>query len=181
MVDAATFRTVQPHYTAAPIFIDGHDPLPMRSGHMVREGDHVVLPEIPDEVFERHVASGHGPLADVKGYEAKLARLGDGEGLDGFHNVLIAAVASYCTGIGADLDRDTLKTDLQQRINEAPQYDHRDTSRYRSDRYLDDIISSALRRFGQKEKTQSRIAPTYPAGKHLPISNAREAVNQQAD
>ena len=45
-IDTAVFNTVQPLYVARPIFVDGPDPLPLRSGLLVGDSDAVAVPEI---------------------------------------------------------------------------------------------------------------------------------------
>lgn len=47
IIDPTIFTTVQPHYTAKPIFQDIEDPLPHRSGFLMGETDTVVVPNIP--------------------------------------------------------------------------------------------------------------------------------------
>jgi putative DNA primase/helicase len=87
-------------------------------------------------------ANGQG---GVRGFEGNLARLGDGDGLDGFHNPLRSAVASYVTTHGGGFDRAALKVLLREAVAHAPMSEHRDRS---SDRYLDALIESAARKYG---------------------------------
>ena len=48
-VDDAIFRTVQPHYTARPKFIDMDDPIgPDRSGFVKRKKDNVLVPKVSE-------------------------------------------------------------------------------------------------------------------------------------
>jgi putative DNA primase/helicase len=83
---------------------------------------------------------------NVRGYESNLARLGDGEGLDGFHKPLCSAAASYAATHGAGFDRAALKALFLEAIKRAPKSKHRD--HLNTDRYLDALIESAVRKFG---------------------------------
>jgi hypothetical protein len=84
------------------------------------------------------------------GFEAHLARMGDGDGLDGFNGPLCSATAAYALQHGGGLDRDALKTLLRGAIVRAPKGPERDVSRYLSDAYLDTTIASAIEKFGDK-------------------------------
>jgi hypothetical protein len=87
----------------------------------------------------------------VRGFEANLALLGDGPGLDGFNNPLGSATASYAAIHGVDLDREVLKARLREAINKAPKKPERlvaEIERYLSDDYLDKRIESAIKKFG---------------------------------
>lgn len=85
------------------------------------------------------------------GFEAILSKIGDGDGLDGFNHPLIRAAASYVTlHHGHPLDGEQLKAKLREAINNAPKKPTRKAevvARYLSDKYLDDIITSAQRKF----------------------------------
>jgi hypothetical protein len=108
-------------------------------------------------------AAGYdGGLSECRGFEAKLARLGDGDGLDGFHRPLTAAIASYCaTHRRGGTDPVALKARLRQAILEAPKAPgRRDDAGYMSDGYLDGAITSALARFGDVRPEPPRFDPT---------------------
>ena len=84
-------------------------------------------------------------------FESHLESLGDGDGLQGFNNPLTRATASYAYHHGADFDREALKAKLREAINAAPKKSARkvgDIERYLSDKYLDDIIASAIKKYG---------------------------------
>ena len=160
-VDRAVFRTVQVHYIAAPIFAGGiTDHLPKRIGLVELDEDMVSLPVLPQEVVAAaHRSIGQGPTGSVHGIENKLKLIGDGDGLGGFHLVLIAAVSSYVYGkYECEIDIGWLKARLRRAINEAPKRAGRDVSNYLSDSYLDQNISSAVSKFCQVVTT-----PLYPA------------------
>jgi hypothetical protein len=83
--------------------------------------------------------------------EVHLASIGDGDFLEGFNNPLSKAAASYAYHHGAECDRAVLKEKLREAINAAPKKATRkadDITRYLSDKYLDDIIASAVKKYG---------------------------------
>jgi hypothetical protein len=157
-IDVAIFRTVQPHYTAAPIFERMRDPLPRRSGLHVGLSDTVEFPRVELQPQWRPVSTYAGGLdSDAVGFEAKLRQIGDPPGNPngrGFHLPLLAATASYVGAHGRDgTDVCALKERLRQAILAAPKRAGRDQDidRYLSDEYLDDIISGAVEKFGDRD------------------------------
>jgi Family of unknown function (DUF5906) len=92
-----------------------------------------------------------GTIHQAKGFEAHLARMGDGNGLDGFDKPLCSASSSYARTNGASLDRDVLKAKLRTAIERAPKAPDRnpdDITRYLGDGFLDALIASAIEKFG---------------------------------
>lgn len=90
---------------------------------------------------------------NVKGFEAILAEIGDNENQKGFNDPLTRAVSNY-VGLhnGNTFDHDKLKTILRKAIYDAPKKSSRpqaDIHRYLSEKYLNDIIQSAIRKFAQ--------------------------------
>ena len=161
-IDAAVFRTVQPLYVARPIFIGGNDPLPRRSGLLTGDYDVVVVPDIDLNVATKSCPSGVAyELNAAVGFENKLALLGDGDGLEGFHLPITSAIASYVSEHGADFDTEALKDDLRQRIDAAPKNPGRGAKieHYKSDYYLDPSIQGAFVRFGAPKM----VPPLYQA------------------
>jgi energy-coupling factor transporter ATP-binding protein EcfA2 len=98
------------------------------------------------------------PKVDDKraaGFKTKLALIGDGPGQEGFHETIGAAAASYVATYGKDCDRDGLKALLRKAIEDAPKKAGRDEDirKYLSDRYLDPVIESAVRKgFGDRKR-----------------------------
>jgi hypothetical protein len=93
-----------------------------------------------------------------RGFEVILAELGDAPGLKGFHRVLISATSSYAATHPDDFDRKVLKDILLEAINAAPKNKTavraKNIQRYISDAYLDDLIKTAIRKFGQNAQEQ---------------------------
>lgn len=102
------------------------------------------------EEDELHTAGNAQFTSAARGFAEHLARIGDGENLDGFNYPLIKATAAYAHANGAGLDREELKGLLRAAINAAPKKKTRkpaDIARFLSDKYLDGIIESAIRKF----------------------------------
>lgn len=126
-VDVSLFRTVQPHWTAAPIFEDVRDPLPRRSGLWCGLEDAVDFPPVevrPRRSCTNGEAAGAGlRLGEARGFEAKLALLGDrdGYGRPGFHRVLLSATSSHAATHGrARTDVAALRARIREAIEAAP-------------------------------------------------------------
>lgn len=84
------------------------------------------------------------------GFDAILGELGDGDGLNGFNGPLTRAAASYVKVYFENLDKEKLKTILRDAIGKAPKKNTRDPQsikRYTGDKYLDDIIKSAIKKY----------------------------------
>jgi hypothetical protein len=95
---------------------------------------------------EQYGSGGHG-------YEAYLAKMGDGPGLEGFNIPLCQASASYVAQHSADFDHETLKEMLRQAINDAPKAPDRkpsDIRRYCGNRYLNTLIKTAIKKYGTR-------------------------------
>lgn len=95
-VDCTPFNAVQPHFIAAPVIEGGPDPIPRRTGWRRGTEKVVTLPLlIPNWRPSRPTATDSmvggfpGSIADV------LAKLGHGEGRQGFHAPLRAATLRY--------------------------------------------------------------------------------------
>jgi predicted P-loop ATPase len=84
-------------------------------------------------------------------FETNLKTIGDGEGLLGFNEPLTKATASYAYHNGSDFDVGILKGKLRTAITAAPKKHTRkaaDIERYLGDEYLDQIIASAVKKYG---------------------------------
>ena len=156
-IDTALFTPTQPHYTGTPIFQRGLvDPLRRRSGLWRGLWDDVEFPEVEfPEPSEPGSSGGGSPLSDVHGFGGKLALLGDGAGLRGFHAVLRDSVASWAGSLSIDdatSQQEALKAWLRDAIDAAPKNPGRPSSeiqRYKSNKYLDDIIGGAIDKFSR--------------------------------
>jgi hypothetical protein len=199
-IDVAIFRTVQPHYTAAPIFIGMHDPLPRRSGLHIGLEDEVEFPAVELRAQARAASGFTGGFKFTGGFEARLMHLGDRPGNpfgSGFHLVLLSATASYVGLHGRDgTDVEALKARLREAILAAPWKKDRDPQeidRYLSDEYLDDIILGAIEKFGDGDRdaddaegegdrasqqpVSHRLPPYYPA----PTEPREQALERQGN
>jgi hypothetical protein len=191
-IDRSLFNEVQPHYTAAPIFEAGvRDPLPRRSGLRIGLEDAVQL-VVPEPARRRappgSTGAGEG-LGAAAGFEAKLALLGNGEGLAGFYEPLLTAVWAYVREHGVDgTDGEALKARLREAIDAAPRRPGRDEdiARYMSDRFLDDLIVGALDKLGQAraeaeaDALATAMPPHWPNAP-LPLPEAVELLDRTVD
>ena len=179
-VDVSVCSTVQPHYTAAPIFTNSRDPLPRRMGLMERERDEVCLPPIDFaelKVTAKAAGAGWGLLQDAVGFEEKLALVGDGDGLCGFHEPIRDAVMAYVRRARVTMvDSEALKRRIRQQIAAAPKGPGRDVSGYMSDYYLDASIEGAIRR-----KNSSLIATDEQRIERHTLEQAGRLIGQAVD
>ncbi len=92
-------------------------------------------------------ANGKG---HAHGFAEHLALLGDGDGLNGFTAPLCSATAAYAAMHGSGLDRDVFKALLRDAISGAPKNPDRKNieNHYLTDKYLDNLIASAVRKYG---------------------------------
>jgi putative DNA primase/helicase len=176
-LDRSLFRLVQPHYTAAPIFEDGlTDPVNQRLGLRkgARECATLVIPEENEDGVRYSTLDEDDPFAIARGFEQRLALLGDGDGCHGFCEPIVAAIASYVGTEGTKTNREALKSRVRDAIYAAPNLKRsRETIEdYASDAYLDRTIESAIDRYGKEaderiaargvDKTFDVIPPASP-------------------
>lgn len=181
LVDVSVFGTIQPLYTAAPIFRNCTDPIPQRIGLAIRKQEEVSLPEVDEKVLRKFSSRGgtSSIVGNARGFEAKIKLMGDGEGLDGFNAVLISAIASYISGkLPVEINVDWLKATCRQAAEDAPKRKGRgaDIERYMSDYYLDQCIESAQSKFGQIP-----IEPLYAASSMTPTEARGRIWKRQID
>ncbi len=122
-VDKALFRTVQPHFVASPVFRDGIvDPVgDGRNALLSGSATVVAIPKIDLRKPANSGSADNGAgLEAARGYEAKMALLGDDDGLEGCHGVITPAIAAYLSKHGPQADREPLKTDIHERVAAAP-------------------------------------------------------------
>jgi hypothetical protein len=92
------------------------------------------------------------PGKKKSGFDFHLSRMGDGPGLDGFNGPLTSATAAFAQLHGTDLDRDELKEKLKATIRAAPRKAERkqeEIEKYLGERYLDNLIATAVEKFGR--------------------------------
>jgi putative DNA primase/helicase len=152
LVDTAPFNAVQPHYITDPKLTGGADPLPRRTGWIPGTVAEVALPDLPPET-ERARARDNPPIGGTGGSALHaasiadaLARLGDGDGRDGFHAPLLAATLQYafrCQKGGIRNDTKFIG-DLRAAIEAAPKQDGRDVADYLGEPYLRRIIDGGF-------------------------------------
>jgi hypothetical protein len=85
------------------------------------------------------------------GFEYHLSRMGDGADLEGFNGPLNSATSAFAQLHSPNFDRDKLKEKLRLAILAAPKKPDRkraEVDRYLSDEYLDNLIRTAVEKFG---------------------------------
>lgn len=156
LIDTALFQAVQIHYTAGPIFQGMPDPFEgKRSGLILKEAKAVNIDfsVIKQASTKQRSQTNSLNSSNVNGVHNILATLGDHVGGDGFNIPLLRAAASYARsagGIAAEQGREPFKTLLREHIEEANQSNHSQSeiSRYESQAYLDELITTAIEKFG---------------------------------
>jgi hypothetical protein len=154
-VDTNLFQAVQPHYIAPPIFGGGlSDPVPMRKGLLEGDEDVVAVPEI-DPNRPNYISPGNGAgLQTARGYEAKMALLGDGDGKEGCHGVITPAIASYMTRHGPQADREALKADIRLRAHAAPWDRSKHSEEYVAHEISDEVLDRSIQDWVDKSFVQ---------------------------
>lgn len=182
-VDRAPFSAAQPHFIAAPIIEGGHDPIPRRCGWRKGILPAVNLPDLRPEPARPRSASSSGSRG--RDIQAMLARLGDGPGLGGFHDVIRAATLAYarrCSRTG-QRDDEGVKALLRTAIRAAPVRVGPDRAgdleRYTSNYYLQDLIDGAFALLRGDPEIRS-MRPHYPAASAT-IEDARAALAEHID
>ena len=140
VIDDSTMRTVQPNYTANPIFGTGvTDPLAGHRVGLVRKGkDAALIPIIEKKQIPVRVTAGGNlvtstaPIGLETKFDLRLAAIGPD-----FHMPITQAVASWISLTGINSDHNRLKERLRDAINSAPGEGSAGKAHYLSDTYLD--------------------------------------------
>jgi putative DNA primase/helicase len=162
------FRTVQAHYTAAPIFNPPlKDPLARRCG--LRRGlDDAVNLIIPESAPKRPYEPSKTGYEPGIGVAAHLREIG---GPKGFRNPIMATIASYIAIHGSNADVQPLYQDVRtalDRIAPGWQIDP-DGQRYLDDEHLDKITEWVRQHHGdQPPKGFHPDPPPYIADPEIP-------------
>ena len=144
--DYSVYQGVQPHYVAAPVVEGGPDPIPRRFGWIKGTEDAVTLPTITQAPPRQ---PGTGNYSGTSGsIEDCLARIGDGDGLSGFHDPLRTAImryAGHCSRGAIQRDDEAFKRSLIEAILQAPRGPQRHSvQQYTADDYLQRSIDGAF-------------------------------------
>lgn len=155
VIDDAPCRTVQPNYTAAPIFKGVEDPLAgkSRSG-LIRKGrDALCMPIVDEGQPVALIGPTGGYTATGTGFDTLLDDIGPR-----YHMPIQRAIASWVASTGTPTDTVALKGRIKARIMEAPMgASPKET--YLNDRYLDSSINGAIRKFGSRNPDKTTTLP----------------------
>jgi hypothetical protein len=146
ILDHSVFAPVQPIYIANPIFEEGVDPVPVRSGVICGDRDEVA---IPDRI-ERESDD------DGLGYAGYRAQIGDHPGGKGFNIPIGKAIAAWFGKHGAKKPTGWLRTDLERAIRAADATRHSDADIEEKIASLDRRIEWTREREAQKPPKQSQ-------------------------
>jgi hypothetical protein len=161
VIDPALYHAIQAHYTCAPIFEDGMtDPLPQRLVVLRGLDDEVSLIIPPADPKHPELAAEEGWPVGL-GVAAYLAEIG---GRKGFHEPIKSAVASFVAIYGSAADAADLKKEIRTAIDAADPggRDRGKIERYKSDAFLDGIISGIRKIHGDRPpKGWTQPPPPY--------------------
>lgn len=155
-IDKALFNPVQIHYTADPIVQGGIDPIPQRTGWVQGLNDFVTLPDLDaiklaEQVRQsRRDAAVEGGLSPSQAttINGALTLVGDGPGLEGFHDPLLRAAWLYAKQTPTwARSLNALKERLRNATLAAPAdriARPEGVGRYLSDAFLDEQILGAF-------------------------------------
>lgn len=171
LIDPMTLQTVQPHYTAAPVFDDGlRDPLAGRRTLLIEGAEDAADLCIPAEQPRQAAGGSAGTAHAGRGYSAYLAEIG---GPDGFHAPIGRAVASFIATNRPHPDLAALKDDIRGQIaaSNPGSRSAEEMRRYASDAYLDGICrwvmmreaeTQAERQAERQAEAERPMAPSFP-------------------
>ena len=181
-LDQATVRTVQPHYVASPVFDPPlQDPLTSRRVWLVQGEVEEAELVIPTFEGRRHSDGGASPArskyfgGEGGGYLGYVQQIG---ATSGFHDLIIAAVGSFVSQFGPEGDYRHLKSAIRAQIDRADP-GHRPPAkieRYRSEKFLDDLIMWTL----ERERNKPTKLPVPPGSHRLPAYFAPPAEPREA-
>jgi hypothetical protein len=168
IADPAVHRTVQPIYTAAPIFPPGQtDFLPVRCGLHVGEQDEVVVPDATAWTRDNTASKPRGEGLFAESVDAALELMGDPPEFpngQGFYAPIDAAFKAATREFGSDFDQEALLAQVEAKLRER--------IGGRGDAYLTRRIRDArpwLSWLVQRAKEREARGPTVaPPGHGLP-------------
>ena len=182
-VDAAIFNPTQLHFTATPIFVGMADPMPNRLLLIRGESDVVVLPEVEAIAPQSH-GSTKAPLGADRSwsagldFEACLATIGDGPGLNGFDAPTFAAARAWVRQTHPSMwesQRPHVRAMMIAAVEAAPKNKGRNVADYLSGRKIDQKIDSAI---AYAQKARAEAADDFAddvAEDDLPVAQERVA------
>ncbi len=143
-VDHAPYSAVQPHYVATPVLIDGHDPLPARSGWRHGLNTTVTLPTLtPKQAALEQQAAKYAPTTGT--WADPLCHVGDGKRR--FYGPIRDAIWRYTdlTERGAARIDAKVISIIQRVVAAAPRSPNRsDIARYLDADWLQKMINAAI-------------------------------------
>lgn len=184
LIDPALFNDVQAHYTAAPIFKGVEDPFRKRSALVKKTKDLVFIRYI--KIPARPALQPSGSVESGPGFEGWLARIGDHQGGDGFHEPVIKAIASYVNAHGRDdTNVEALYEVIRARILATDRSQHDDVyvDQMADRKHIMDAIDGALKKYGDRpaSRHRSRVVAGVVAPAATPPLSSIEASQRLSD
>jgi predicted P-loop ATPase len=145
---------------------------------VVVDGDFIDLRDdlyrFQEKGFPENRVAADDKTGPPRGFEARMALLGDGPGLEGFNKVLIPAIGAYAATYGPGMDKEVLKETVRAAIDAAPKGPYRtdkQISRCKSDKHLDRLIEGAIAKYGKNVHLGFDIADN-----NLPVNNSQKNI-----
>ena len=167
LIDPATTRTVQIHYTAGPVFNGGLiDPLAGRRTLLLPGLDNAATLVIPDVVPRAPYAPGQAPTG--LDYSQCLDAIG---GVGGFHGPILRAVLRGVTEAWPHVNREAIIDAIAGRVLAADPGGRTasDVARYGSSPFITAIIGWAVEKLAERDASARKSAvsvvpcvPTFP-------------------
>jgi hypothetical protein len=152
-VDQSVLSPVQPIYVAWPIFEEGEDPVPVRSGIFRAGRDTVAVPSILEP-------AGEDDDSPRLGYAAWCGLIGDHSGGKGFHDPTKKAIAAWVGKHGAKHPTTWLRKDIERVIRNADRSGHSDEYIDSKVEELDGLIAWTVEREASKPPKQGQGSET---------------------
>ena len=180
LCDPCTFGTVQPNYTANPIFSGVVDPIGSNRIALIRkQRDSVLVPLLDAPKKSNTITTSLGiykppPQGLKTRFDEYLERIG---GIDGYHAPIIEAIGSWIANTNANSDIGALKACLRTAIMAgATAPTAMDKAGYCNDKYLDDQIKNC--HFASKVEAPSRMPVTEIERVRYKMSNGKSIGEQ---
>lgn len=145
LIDVSLYDSIQIHFTAAPVLLDGVD-------NKITERSGLVKHDLDEVPISQHYMLAPAEIDDSWDKNKYLKELGDKEGGKGFMIPIRAIIASQLNVIGrsgpiTQQQINSLKAWIRDKIEAAPvsiKRDRAELDRYKSDEFLDPLIKGGL-------------------------------------
>jgi hypothetical protein len=165
-LDQSILSPVQPIYVAWPIFEEGSDPVPVRSGTFRGLREEVPVPSILEP------AGDGGSDQRGLGYAGYCGLIGDHPGGEGFHDPTKAAIAAWVGKHGAGHPTAWLRRDIERVIRAANRSAHSEGYIEEKVAELDGLIAWTVERERTRPPKQNQATETAAIAGEAPLFHA---------